>query len=58
MSVLVGRSAPDFDAAAVLASGEIVDNFVLSEAIKGKKSSYIFLPTRFYFCMPIRVISF
>ena len=35
MSVLVGRPAPDFTAAAVLGSGEIVDTFTLSEAIKG-----------------------
>ena len=27
MSVLVGRAAPDFTAAAVLGSGEIVDSF-------------------------------
>lgn len=37
MSVLVGRPAPDFTAAAVLGNGEIVDNFNLVEAIKGKK---------------------
>jgi peroxiredoxin (alkyl hydroperoxide reductase subunit C) len=57
MSVLVGRPAPDFTAAAVLGSGEIVDSFSLSEAIKGKKA-VVFLPTRFYFCLSIRVISF
>jgi Peroxiredoxin len=39
MSVLVGRPAPDFTAAAVLGSGEIVDTFTLSEAIKVKKQS-------------------
>lgn len=52
MSVLVGRQAPDFTAAAVLGSGEIVDSFTLSEAIKGKKRLFL-LPTRFYVCMPI-----
>ncbi len=36
MSVLVGRPAPDFTAAAVLGNGEIVDSFNLAEAIKGK----------------------
>ena len=36
MSVLVGKKAPDFDVAAVLANGEIVDSFTLSSAIKGK----------------------
>ena len=35
MSVLVGRPAPDFTAAAVLGSGEIVDSFNLATAIKG-----------------------
>jgi peroxiredoxin (alkyl hydroperoxide reductase subunit C) len=38
MSVLVSRPAPDFIAAAVLGNGEIVDSFILSEAIKGKKA--------------------
>jgi len=36
MSILVTKPAPDFTASAVLASGEIVDNFSLS-ALKGKK---------------------
>ena len=36
MSVLVGRKAPDFTAAAVLGSGEIVEDFKLSDAIKGR----------------------
>ena len=31
MGVLVGRSAPDFTAAAVTGSGEIVDNFNATE---------------------------
>jgi hypothetical protein len=46
MSVLVSRPAPDFTAAAVLGSGEIVDSFTLSEAAKTKekkkKSNYKF----------------
>ena len=46
MSVLVGRPAPDFTAAAVLGSGEIVDSFTLSEAIKGKKAVVFFYPRR------------
>ena len=37
MGVLVGRPAPDFTAAAVLGSGEIVDSFNLKEAVQGKK---------------------
>ena len=37
MSVLVGRPAPDFTAAAVLGSGEIVEDFKLSDHIKFKQ---------------------
>jgi peroxiredoxin (alkyl hydroperoxide reductase subunit C) len=36
MSILVGRKAPDFTASAVLGNGDIVNQFQLSEAIKGK----------------------
>ena len=36
MSVLVGKQAPDFTVPAVLGDGTIVDDFNLSEAIKGK----------------------
>ena len=42
MGVLVGRSAPDFTAAAVTGSGEIVENFNLAESIKGKKAVIFF----------------
>lgn len=35
MSVLVGKQAPDFTVPAVLGNGTIVDDFNLSEAIKG-----------------------
>ena len=52
MSVLVGRPAPDFTAAAVLGSGEIVDAFTLSEAIKGKKAVVFFYPLDFTFVCP------
>ena len=33
MSVLVGKPAPDFTAAAVTGSGEIIDNFNLAETL-------------------------
>ncbi len=36
MGVLVGKPAPDFTVPAVLGDGSIVDEFTLSEAIKGK----------------------
>ena len=58
MSVLVGRQAPDFTAAAVLGSGEIVDSFTLSEAIKGKKAVVFFYPLDFTFVCPSELIAF
>ena len=58
MSVLVGRPAPDFTAAAVLGSGEIVDSFTLSEAIKGKKAVVFFYPLDFTFVCPSELIAF
>lgn len=58
MSVLVGRPAPDFTAAAVLGSGEIVDSFTLSEATKGKKTVIFFYPLDFTFVCPSELIAF
>ena len=58
MSVLVGRSAPDFTAAAVLGCGEIVDSFTLSEAIKGKKAVVFFYPLDFTFVCPSELLAF
>lgn len=58
MSVLVGRPAPDFTAAAVLGNGEIVDNFTLSEAIKGKMAVVFFYPLDFTFVCPSELIAF
>ena len=58
MSVLVGRKAPDFTAAAVLGSGEIVDNYNLSEAIKDKYAVVFFYPLDFTFVCPSELIAF
>ena len=58
MAVLVGHPAPDFTAAAVLGSGEIVDAFTLSEAIKGKKAVIFFYPLDFTFVCPSELIAF
>ena len=44
MGVLVGKPAPDFTCAAVLGNGEIVDEFTLSEAAKGKYAVLFFYP--------------
>ncbi|GAA4892405.1 peroxiredoxin C [Ferrimonas pelagia] len=58
MGVLVGRSAPDFTAAAVLGNGEIVDNFNLATAIKGKPAVVFFYPLDFTFVCPSELIAF
>ncbi|MBM7071654.1 alkyl hydroperoxide reductase [Shewanella sp. OPT22] len=58
MSVLVGRKAPNFKAAAVLGNGEIVDNFDLAEAIKGKPAVIFFYPLDFTFVCPSELIAF
>ena len=58
MSVLVGRPAPDFTAAAVLGNGEIVDSFTLSEVIKGKKAVVFFYPLDFTFVCPSELLAF
>jgi peroxiredoxin (alkyl hydroperoxide reductase subunit C) len=58
MSVLVGRPAPDFTAAAVLGNGEIVEDFTLSETIKGKMAVVFFYPLDFTFVCPSELIAF
>lgn len=57
MSVLVGRSAPDFTVPAVLGSGEIVEQFNLREAIKGKYGLVFFYPLDFTFVCPSELIA-
>jgi len=58
MSVLVGRQAPDFTAAAVLGSGDIVENFNFSETTKGKYAVLFFYPLDFTFVCPSELIAF
>lgn len=58
MGVLVGKPAPDFTAAAVLGSGEIVDSFNLTDTIKGKKAVVFFYPLDFTFVCPSELIAF
>ncbi|MBB3167822.1 peroxiredoxin [Simiduia aestuariiviva] len=58
MGVLVGKQAPDFTAAAVLASGEIVEDYNLSAAIKGKKAVIFFYPLDFTFVCPSELLAF
>ena len=57
MGVLVGKKAPDFTVAAVLGDGSIVDEFTLSEAIKGKYGLVFFYPLDFTFVCPSELIA-
>lgn len=57
MSVLVGKPAPDFTCSAVLGNGEIVENFNLSEAIKGKIGLVFFYPLDFTFVCPSELLA-
>ena len=58
MGVLVGRKAPDFTANAVLGNGEIVENFNLTDSIKGKYAVLFFYPLDFTFVCPSELIAF
>ncbi|HET8706190.1 MAG TPA: peroxiredoxin [Pseudomonadales bacterium] len=57
MGVLVGKKAPDFTAAAVLANGTIVDSLTFSEAKKGKYGLIFFYPLDFTFVCPSELIA-
>ncbi|MDR9497846.1 MAG: peroxiredoxin [Hydrogenovibrio sp.] len=58
MSVLVTQPAPDFQAAAVLADGSIVDNFCLSKHIQNRYAVVFFYPLDFTFVCPSEIIAF
>lgn len=58
MAVLVGKQAPDFDAAAVLGTGEIVDSYNLRSATAGKYAVVFFYPLDFTFVCPSELIAF
>ncbi len=57
MGVLVGKPAPDFTVPAVLGDGRIVEEFTLSEAIKGKYGLVFFYPLDFTFVCPSELIA-
>lgn len=57
MAVLVGKPAPDFNVAAVLGSGEIVENFSFSAATKDKYALVFFYPLDFTFVCPSELIA-
>lgn len=56
--VLVTRQAPDFTAAVVLGTGEIVNNFNLKSHIQGKPAVIFFWPMDFTFVCPSELIAF
>ncbi|MBR9987719.1 MAG: peroxiredoxin [Desulfosarcina sp.] len=56
MSVLVGKPAPDFTAPAVMPSGEIVEDFKLSDW-KGKYTVLFFWPLDFTFVCPTEILA-
>lgn len=57
MSILVGRKAPDFTAATVLANGEIDNSFNLHKAIQKKYGIVFFYPLDFTFVCPSELIA-
>lgn len=57
MAVLVGKPAPDFNVAAVLGTGEIVDAYSFSESTKGKYALVFFWPLDFTFVCPSEIIA-
>jgi peroxiredoxin (alkyl hydroperoxide reductase subunit C) len=57
MSVLVGKKAPDFTAAAVMPDGSINSSFSLSD-YKGKYIVLFFYPLDFTFVCPTELIAF
>ena len=58
MSLLVGRKAPDFHGAAVLANGEMVNDYSLTAAIKDKYGLVFFYPLDFTFDCPTELTAF
>lgn len=57
MSVLVGHKAPDFCAAAVMADGEIVKEYRMSQAAQNKYALLFFYPLDFTFVCPSELIA-
>ncbi len=58
MAVLVGKTAPDFTAVAVMGNNEINENFNLSKHIKGQAAVVFFYPLDFTFVCPSEIIAF
>lgn len=58
MGVLVGRKAPNLKGAAVLGTGEIVDEYNFRKATEGKIKVVFFYPLDFTFVCPSELIAF
>lgn len=58
MSILVGKPAPDFTAAAVLEDGSIVEEYTLSKEIKDQYGLVFFYPLDFTFVCPSEILAF
>ena len=58
MAVLVGKSAPDFNAVAVMGNNEINETFNLKSFIAGKVAVIFFYPLDFTFVCPSELIAF
>mgnify|MGYP001319864398 CR=1 FL=1 len=58
MSVLVGQTAPNFTAPAVMPDGKIVENFNLKEYLGSAKGVLFFYPLDFTFVCPSEILAF
>lgn len=58
MSVLVGKKAPDFKAAAVVNGGEVVNDFSLNQFLGKKYVILYFYPADFTFVCPTEILAF
>ena len=58
MSVLVGKPAPDFTAAAVLGDNTVVESFNLRAHTQGKYAVLFFWPLDFTFVCPSEIVAF
>lgn len=58
MSVLVGKSAPNFIATAVMPNNEINNNFDLTKYLNGSIGVVFFYPLDFTFVCPTEIIAF
>ncbi len=58
MTLLIGKGAPDFEANAILESGDLDINFRLSEYIKGDYAVLFFYPMNFFSVCTSEIISF